>query len=319
MAKILPSLASDRTTVDNLLLSATLARELSGSDRMRGTGIILDDRGNVWPAATRDLARSLNCDLAPTDLNDFVIRNLGFVQVTLFRGGVRIRLRPDILSPAAYVSLRHWLADHPHHRAILTTFGDGWQDELAGTTEKLHQALAIFFRQSSWRAGKQFHRARLNPATLAPDSPLRTFRGLWEHGLGAELKSLISLCDRHFKGRFTLSEVTTADEFVIREHGRGYAVYPDDYFTRCIGQRIEDDPDMEYGRWIAEAHRQALTEREPLLEDVDVAICGAGQPGQHVRYQRIIAPLCGAKGQRYLLSASVLGSVEPMRAEGARG
>lgn len=284
---------------------------------MRGSGIIFDDKGESWPAVTRELARALNSDLSPSDLNDFVIRNLGFVLVAHVRGGVRISLRPDILSPVAYASLMQWLFDNPQRRTILTTYGDAGRDELKGSPEGLRQALASCLRRSSWRAGKQFHRARLSPTLLAPDSPLHTFRGLWEQGLSPEPAPLISLCNRLFKGRFALSEVTEANELIIREHGRGYATYSDAYFARCIGQRIEDDPDMEYGRWTAEAHRQALTQREPLLEDVDVAICGAGQPGRHVRYQRIIAPLLGANGRKYLLSASILGSVEPLRAERA--
>ncbi len=285
---------------------------MSWASALRSIGIIFDDQGEAWPAVTRDLARSFNSDLSVSVLNDFVVRNLGFVQVTHIRGGVRITLRPDILSPVAYASLMQWLFDHPQRRAILTTHGDAGRDELKGSPEKLRQALATCLHRSSWRAGKQFHRARLSPTTLAPDSPLRTFRGLWEHGLSPEPDILISLCNRLFKGRFALSEVTEANELIIREHGRGYATYSDAYFARCIGQRIEDDPDMEYGRWTAEAHRQALTQHEPLLEDVEVAICGAGQPGRRVRYQRIIAPLHGADGREYLLSASVLGSVKAL-------
>ncbi len=278
---------------------------------MAGSGLIFDDQGNIWPAETHDLRRALSSDLAPSDLAEFVVRNMGFVAVEALRGDIRLRLRPDILSGVAFQTLMHWLARHSFRRAILTPVPETGCDELIGSPQALRRRLFACVQQSRRRTGKQFHRSPLALAALSPDSPIRVFRSLWDQGLGPDAAKLAALCNRLFKGRFAVSEVTPSNELIIREHGRGYATYSETYLSRCIGQRIEDDPDMEYGRWAAEAHRQALMQREPLIEDVDVAICGAGQPGSRVSYQRIIAPLAGPNGRQLLLSASVLKSVQP--------
>lgn len=282
---------------------------------MTRSGLIFDDRGNVWPTGNEDLRRHLASDLPTAALSERLIAKSGYIRLCRLSYGIRMELQADRVSDAAYASVMHWLADHPQARVILASEPGGTVEELTGRPAEVESRLAACIQATRARAEPRLHRLRLEPSALDKNSPLRIFRQLWQHGVEPADAGFSSACDRLFHGRYVLTERTSSGDLVIREHGSGYVAYSNAYLSRCVGLRIEDDPDMEYGLWNRDAYREAMRDWCPLIEDLDVRVRGAGEVRRHIRYQRIIAPLSGRHGRAFLLSASVLASTRPIEPE----
>lgn len=248
-------------------------------------------------------------------LTELLISQQGYVRLAHLASGVHIELCADRLSQAAYASVIHWLADNPQSRVSLAVRRGTAHAEITSLPAEVKRQLAACIQDSRSRAAPRLHRLPISPSALAAASPLRILRQLWQHGVDPGEPGFASACDRLFRGRYILTERTGSGDLVIREHGGGYIAYSNAYLSRCVGLRIEDDPDMEYGLWTREAYREALRDWRPLVEDVDVAIHGAREVGRHVRYQRIIAPLTGRGGSTFLFSASVLASTLPLETD----
>ncbi len=276
---------------------------------------MFDDQGNIWPAGDDDPRRFSASDLPFYPSAHSANLEKGLVRLYPSVSGVRIELCSDRLSEAAFVSVMHWLADHPQTRVSLT-LGPGTPDALiAGSPTEVKHRLTDCIQASRLRAAQRLRRAPVSPSALAKTSPLRIFRHLWQHGADPGDPGFAVACDQLFKGRYTLTEQTSSGDLVIRGHGDGYIAYSRAYLSRCVGLRIEDDPDLEYGLWNRDAYREAIREWRPLIEDIDATMRGAGEIARHVRYQRIIAPLTGRNGGTFLLSASVLASTTPIAPE----
>lgn len=57
---------------------------------------------------------------------------------------------------------------------------------------------------------------------------------------------------------------------------------------------------------MAEAYRDVLNTREPLLDDVDAVITWPQQPRVSYRYRRLVVPFAGRDASTLLLSATVI-------------
>lgn len=228
----------------------------------------------------------------------------GCIRVERWHGGIRIQLQPDNVPLAAYVELMHWLADQPEDRICLATDSRGQSEHIVGVPD-IKRRLGVYVRTSRTRAEKRLNRSPLPACATGASSPIRGFRQLWEHGIDPSNRDFASTCNRHFGGCYTLSEAVDTGDLIIRMAGRGYAIYKKSFLARCAGLRLEDDPDLEYGQWVKEAHLDVLRSQQPLMEDVTVTFRGAGETERHLHYHRIVVPLNDGHGRKYLLSGSV--------------
>ena len=232
-------------------------------------GLIFDDHGNVWSTSTEDLRRYLASDLSMSALLDEVVVDRGFVRVDRLDRGIRIQLRPDTLSQAAYAQVMHWLTDQKEDRIFLTTVADSNAEHIS-TVSEIKQRLGVYVKNSRMLSEQRLRRTPIPASALGPKSPLRSFRQLWEHGIDPSDAEFVGACDRHFQGSYTLSEAVATGDLIIRMSGRGYVIYKAPYLSRCAGLRLEDDPDFEYGLWIKDAHREAVSYTHLTLPTSDL-------------------------------------------------
>src|SRR6185312_126716 len=78
----------------------------------------LDDRGDVHLEAhsrARDVDGCGDDELAR-------VKDSGHVEWCVRDGHVRVKLRPSLVSPAAYARLMGWLVSHPPERVLLSFF-----------------------------------------------------------------------------------------------------------------------------------------------------------------------------------------------------
>src|SRR3990172_5706705 len=103
--------------------------------------VIIDDRGEVWDARGRGLARDLHASIGGDDLVEYTIRNLGFVAVKEMGGSLRISLRPAVVSPIAFSALLYWLHDRVVDRVLISFLDRDWSHEMLRSRQDAVQKL----------------------------------------------------------------------------------------------------------------------------------------------------------------------------------
>ena len=128
--------------------------------------------------------------------------------------------------------------------------------------------------------------------------------------MGSEAQAA-DVCDRLFGGTFTIVRRNFEHAHIITQQGLGYRIYDRSYMRTAIGTRIEDDPNVEYGRWVAQGLREAVREQRPLVEDVNAALVGPSGR-RRVSYRRILLPLGDQCGSPAVITASRLNTFAPL-------
>ena len=270
--------------------------------------LVFDDRGEVWDAKSRELAEGLNASIGGDALTSYAIKNLGFIAATVINESVRIRLRPAVVSQVALSGLLYWLHDQPFHRVLLSFLDSDWSHELVRSRQEAASRLLARVRFRSEDREGDFLNKQRPLQDLSPGTPLRELLNLWsDHSGKYDSERLNPLLDKALNGRFVLFEAASGSNSVyVKEVGPGLGRSGGYWLSRTKGLKVEDQPDYAYGKWVAEAYRDVLNTREPMLDDVDAVITWPQQPRVSYRYRRLVVPFTGRDASTLLLSATVI-------------
>lgn len=270
--------------------------------------VLFDDRGEVWDAQSRRLADDLQASISGEELLNYAIRNLGFIAVKEMNGSVRISLRPTVVSPIAFSAILYWLHDRAADRVLISFFDREWSHEmLRSSADAVRRLMArVDFRQGA-RDG-DFLQQSLSLESLTQSSPLKGVLDMWSTSGGKyDRERLAPLLERALNGRFVLVEASPdRPSLVIKDVGGGLSKPAEYWLARSIGNRVEDQPDYDYGKWIADFYRQVITTGEPSLGDVDAVINWPQQSRKSFRYRRLVVPFNGEGNSTMLLGASLV-------------
>lgn len=278
---------------------------------MSSTALLIDDRGTVWDSRSAELRSELQCIGAGFDFVDYAIKNLGFVGVTR-RGSsaATIRLRPQTVAPMAFARLIHWLSEERFARMLVSTYRlGGWQHALHGSTLAAYRAITAAMRTAD-RDGNFDQDVLSRPASISSlqgDNPLRAALEYWrsvggDWGNGERLAELGKI----LSDRYVLFELRAGGEFVVREFGDGLPDCAVAWLRWAVGQRVQDQPDKQYGWSCALAYEASVQRGEPALQDVDAYVQWWKRERERRRYKRLLLPFAAGNSlPTYLLSASV--------------
>jgi hypothetical protein len=200
------------------------------------------------------------------------------------------------------------LEDKPLSRAALMWFDGGWHDD-------------TFFGSDVGKAKKQLlslmlsQPRRANSHYVSYPRSIHTMPAKHPHGrLFAYWQSKSGRIDKD-KDAEAIYELTSGKFLVVRDHrngqlsfsaiGKGLIVYRDiSWVTQFQGGPVEEQPDYNYGTWVANGYRDAFANRRPQLADFDAVVRDARNGNsQHHRYSRLLLPITPASGELQLLSA----------------
>ncbi len=269
--------------------------------------VVFDDRGEVWDARSRGLAGDLNASIGGDELVEYTIRNLGFVAVKEMGGSLRILLRPAVVSPIAFGALLYWLHDRVVDRVLVSFLDRDWSHEmLRSRQDAVSKLLARVDLGQGVRQG-DFLQQELSLESLPEASPLRGVLDLWSGSGGKfDRERLAPLLARALKGRFVLVEASPdRPSLVIKDVGGGLTKPAEYWLARSIGNRVEDQPDYDYGKWIAGFYRRVVATGVPSLSDVDAVINWPQHRRRSFRYRRLVVPFKNAGRSTMLLCASL--------------
>lgn len=277
--------------------------------------LVFDDQGEMWGDAPRVLPEILRGRLPTAEALGYAVRNLGYIAVTESNGSARVRIRPAIVSPIAFSALCYHLAETKPDRILVSWLEGSWQDKLFGSLQDaMRHMLDLLPTIDSGRAHDFKSRTR-SIDRIPTTNPLVSLFKLWLESRGPiQPERLERLIREGLQGRYVIVQTgqTKADVY-LREVGRGFLSYDDQWLSKSQGLRVEDQPDYFYGKWVAEAYRMTKGDGTPRLEDVDAIINKPGAGRSRVRYTRLIVPLQLPSASECLLGASLIDSAIDLR------
>lgn len=269
--------------------------------------ILIDDRGRQRPVSLRALEADLGHLKPDFDIPGYAVRNLGYVAIEESAGWIRVRLRPSFVGKATLATLLTYVARCGAARIALSWLDDSWRDEVWGEAPRAVRRIAelVGTGQAKPQRGRFLAvRRGLGPILASPRHPLKPVLSSWLDGTCPA--DLLGFLGAHgLSARAMLAERDGASGgFVFRYSGTGIQIHGGEWSTRAIGRRLEDQPDPEYGRWIAEGCRAADDSKTARHELVAATMLGPNATRQQWRYERLVLPW-RLDGRRFVMSVSI--------------
>ncbi len=231
---------------------------------------------------------------------------------------MRIRFRPRVVADVALATAVYLLADDPPARIALSWFGAGWLDEIYGSWKAAVQRMADLTIKARALQSDAFRLRERNISRLSAGDPLGELFARWRSHRGHFDAAIFTpLIQGKLQDRYaTVTSHSSNPTLTFASIGTGFLSYNKAWRRAVRGRRMEDQPDVLYGTWAANAYREALASGEPRLDDVDALINRPGLGSHRVRYRRLIVPFRPYSGVTYLLGASLIDPSVDLRVEG---
>jgi hypothetical protein len=268
---------------------------------------LFDDSGRCWRLIDPGLRRSLRTDLPLSELRDFVLRNLGFVEARRWGRRLVVTFRRRIVSQTALGALMYWLYDeHWQGYIVLRLMGSATADEIIASPAALANRLRAIIVANSLDEQSRFKCWPLGETEAERTKPIKRLLELWRSSPMRSPAEIAAYCKAWFDGRFTIVHQNATSELVIDETGPGYRCYDLWYVKSSAGTRLVDEPDYLYGHWVSSTYREVALVGAPQCDDVAARIEPPRRPTIEVDYRRIIVPFWTSGSGHFLVSASVL-------------
>jgi hypothetical protein len=279
--------------------------------------LLIDDRGQAWPPGSIQLRAAHFAGDADFDFVDYALRNLGFIEIIRAEDRARLRLRPRVVAEAALATTFHLLGDEPPRRTALSWFSGNWSHEIHGDWKGLVRRLIDLVNRGKADAARAFLIRPGAMGSLQRNDFLLDLANWWRvTGGQVDCTTLDAAIRQKVSNRFVIVEQQNDNRLIIMSLGNGYLTYDENYRRVAVGQRFEDQPDFEYGKWIAANYREALIRSEPRIDDIDVVVRRSGGGRRRVQYRRLILPLKLPDSSSRLMSVSVVDPTIDLRIEG---
>lgn len=239
----------------------------------------------------------------------------GSAVVAAGEAALKIELCPVHIRECTLSALMYWLADQRIERVVLAIFDGAWAHEVL-PTRRLAQRRIIGLVSAARcnREGRLLSRPA-DFASLAQGHPMRAL--LAECDAGLDKSRVADILRNGLRDRFTAVQVRGSGELVVVDMGDGYGGYQAVQRKSLINARVEDQPDYDYGRWVANGYRQVIDRGKPVLEDVDAIVAWPQGPPVRHRYKRLVIP-AGRGDEAWLLSASLEDIAIDLRSDAER-
>ena len=228
----------------------------------------------------------------------FAVKNLGFVKFqVLDQSVIEIELHPDNVELPALLAVQQQLLTSTVKLFRIRYFTIFWQSEILSAPDlavaRLSELCAPRFAPAN---SDKFIVEPRDYRTLFHDSetPLGLMAQKWRMSFGSFDPTVISFAIKHqLLSRMMIVGITPGrTDPVFRFIGDGFKWLETDYQFYGLGESILNQPDKEYGSWVAEFYKSVASNGEPRYDIVSAAIqARPSQPDLFMtRYERLLLP-----------------------------
>jgi hypothetical protein len=230
--------------------------------------------------------------------SSFAVKNLGFIKFQILdQSVIEIELHPYTVELPALLAVQQQLLMSKVRLFRIRYFETSWQSEILPSAElavtRLSELCAPKFAPP---AGERFFVEPQDYSKLfdGGDGPLHLLAQKWRMSFAHFDPSVISFAiKQQLLSRLMIFGVKpNLSDPVFRFIGDGFGWLETDYQYQGIGERVENQPDKDYGQWVSEFYRSVARTGRPRYDYVTAAIQAA--PGQREpfssRYERLLLP-----------------------------
>lgn len=262
---------------------------------------IIDQSGTIWRHPADLVWQAFGAPaISPTLLDRLLFG--GCVSVDLGHSLGSVRLAPAHLTTEAFCALDRLLDGARPGRIRLTWHHRTWHDEISPSPSAARKRLIEL--AGICRAPDGFYSSIYDDHD-GGSSPHAPVAALWRStGGDIDLREHSAFIATHV-GRFLTA---FDDDGTIRfgSFGPDWHIYKSRrWLTHCIGRAVEDQPDVEYGTWVAGNYAAMMDISAPVTSINDVTVTDpTGDGSKRIAYRRLNVPVIGVTGRRELLTVS---------------
>lgn len=228
----------------------------------------------------------------------FAVKNLGLIRFQILDNSIiEIDLHPRNVEIPALLAIQQQILSSQIKLFRLKYFDVDWKSEIICSAElavaRLSELCAPRFALS---AEERFlvEPQNFSDVFQTEGGPLRLIAQKWRMSLGHFDPSVIPFAIKHqlFSLMVIAGIKAGGGDPVFRFIGDGFKWLESEYQFYGIGERIDNLPDKEYGRWLAEFYKSVATSGQPRYDIITATIqTGLGKRKPYLtRYERLLLP-----------------------------
>jgi hypothetical protein len=232
------------------------------------------------------------------DSASFAVKNLGFIKFQILdQSVIEIELHPHNVELPALLAVQQQILTSRVRLFRIRYFDTSWHSEITSSAEGAMSRLSELCTPAFAPPTRQkFVVEPRDYSTLLRNeaSPLRLMAQKWRMSFGHFSPSVISFAIEHqLLSRMMIFGVKPRrTDPVFRFIGDGFLFLNDDYSLIGIGEKVENQPDKDYGGWVSEFYKSVASTGQPRYDHITAAIrADSAQPNLFMtRYERLLLP-----------------------------
>jgi hypothetical protein len=279
--------------------------------------LMIDDQGELWRGDSRKLRIAFDSPYSGGEFCEYAIKNLGFVAINLYGLSCQVRLRPKFIGEKTHKSLIDWLRRGKMQRVVLSVFEKEWRDELVHSKQIEGRLEALLPASTPARPG-DFLCKPMPVESLDARPKLRDVVASWPFLVqNYDVDTLLKVIRSVFDDRFVVVRQSEPQSRLVFSQIGEKLYGPYDTWRSCaVGAPIEEQPDRDFGRWIADTYYSASKARAPQNDAVDSLVrLPAGR--SRFCYRRLIFPMPPTSTGQHLIGGSILDPTIDLRVANA--
>ena len=248
---------------------------------------------------SEEFLRALGDENPDYDSVGFAIKNLGFIKYELVgQSIVEIDLNPRNVEFPALLAVQQQILTAGVNLFRIRYFDNSWHSEISSSSEhtigRLSELCTPVFAPPPT---EKFIVEPIDYSKLLEDegNQFRPLAQKWRISFGHFDPNVIALAmNNQLLSRMMIVGVKPRQEDpIFRFIGDGHRWFGNSYHVNAIGEKVEHQPDHEYGSWVSEFYKAVARSGQPRYDLVTAALRYEeedGKPRRTVRYERLLLP-----------------------------
>ena len=261
---------------------------------------ILATPGGHWVSPDSAEFSALLGDPDPDyDAVAFAVRNLGYIKFqSLGDSVIEIELHPRNVELPALLAVQQQILTSRVTLFRIKHYDASWHSEITSSAERAISRLSELCSPDVAPPPTERFSVELRDYSdlLRNDaSPLRPLAQKWRMSFGHFDPSVISFAISHqlLTGLMVVGVDPRDGDPIFRFIGDAHNWLGRSYHVAAIGEKVENQPDKEFGGWVSEFYKTVATSNHPRYDLVTASVQyqeESGKPRRVVRYERLLLP-----------------------------